>query len=235
MEVWEGERPGRQVAAAAERRTTATRAERLIAWRKARQREGEARADVRRHADFAATCQQRKTKPGRTFAGQPWHATRQDTGSRTDATQALDARPCEIQQACTTSTPSFRMGTKQSRLNMSGRSSLAAAAAVAAVAPPAPSYSASGGPSEFIPPLLAFLGEYPGLFAAEVLPRLGPGDRAVLAQVAHPLLAAVSAAAPPANSGLPRAGQSEGVGPDGYCSSSTPRYRSCQFTQETGV
>jgi hypothetical protein len=35
-----------------------------------------------------------------------------------------------------------------------------------------------------LPPLLEFLEEYPGLFAAEVLPRLDPSDRAVLAQVA---------------------------------------------------
>jgi len=61
------------------------------------------------------------------------------------------------------------------------------------------------------PPLLVFLEEYPGLFAAEVLPRLDCGDRAVLAQVAHPFLAAVAAAAAAADSSLPRAGKSEGV------------------------
>ena len=49
--------------------------------------------------------------------------------------------------------------------------------------------------------MLEFLEEYPGLFAAEVLQRLDPGDRAVLARVASPLLAAVAAAAAEADSG----------------------------------
>ena len=64
-----------------------------------------------------------------------------------------------------------------------------------------------------IPPLLAFLDQYPGLFAAEVLPRLGGGDRAVLAQVARPLLTVIAAAATVGGvaSALPRAGKSEGV------------------------
>jgi hypothetical protein len=61
-----------------------------------------------------------------------------------------------------------------------------------------------------LPPLLVFLEEYPALFAAEVLPRLGCGDFAVLAQVAHPLLAAVVAAAA-VDSGLQRAGKIAGV------------------------
>jgi len=62
------------------------------------------------------------------------------------------------------------------------------------------------------PPLLAFLEEYPGMFQAEVLPRLDPADRAVLAQVASPLLAAVvAAAAAPGASALSRAGKSAGV------------------------
>jgi len=60
------------------------------------------------------------------------------------------------------------------------------------------------------PPVLEFLEEYPALFAAEVLQRLDPGDRAVLAQVASPLLAAVAAAAA-VDSRLPRAGKSAGV------------------------
>ena len=64
-----------------------------------------------------------------------------------------------------------------------------------------------------MPPLLKFLEEYPGLFVEEVIGRLDPADRAVLAQVAHPLLAAVEAAAAAAEggSGLPRAGKSAGV------------------------
>jgi len=99
-------------------------------------------------------------------------------------------------------------------LIMSGRSSsyaAAVAASVAASVPSAPSSSTSGGQSAPIPPFLAFLGDYPGLFAELLLPRLDPGDRAVLAQVAHPLLAAVSSAAAAVDSDLPRAGKSAGV------------------------
>ena len=54
-------------------------------------------------------------------------------------------------------------------------------------------------------PLLSFLEEYPDLVRDEVLPRLDSTDRAVLAQVGPPLMAAVVA------SDLPRAGKSAGM------------------------
>jgi hypothetical protein len=55
-------------------------------------------------------------------------------------------------------------------------------------------------------PLLGdFLEKLPEVFAAEILQRLDPADRAVVAQIGPPWLAAVVA------SGLPRAGKTEGV------------------------
>ena len=72
--------------------------------------------------------------------------------------------------------------------------------------PPAPSPAASPPPRQ---PLLALLEDLPDFFTKEVLGRLDPTDRAVLAQVGWPWLAAVVRAA--AEDRLPCAGKSAGV------------------------
>ena len=59
------------------------------------------------------------------------------------------------------------------------------------------------------PPLLALLEDLPDFFVKEVLGRLDPTDRAVLAQVGWPWLAAVVRAA--SEDRLPCAGKSRGV------------------------
>jgi len=60
-------------------------------------------------------------------------------------------------------------------------------------------------------PLLDLVKTMPYFFAKEVLARLDPADRALLAQVAIPFLSAVAAAAAGGGSGLLRAGKSAGV------------------------